>query len=48
MVKKAACNRFLKAVGKYSQVNENGPVTMILGTKATIHLSHDSEGAPAR
>jgi predicted dehydrogenase len=40
--------------GKYSmtvqssQVNENGPTTMIRGTKATIHLSDEWEGPPSR
>jgi predicted dehydrogenase len=40
--------------GKYSmtvqssQVNENGPMTMIRGTKATIHLSDEWEGPPSR
>ena len=31
-----------------SQVNENGPTTMIRGTKATIHLSDEWEGPPSR
>ena len=31
-----------------SQVNENGPRTMIRGTKATIHLSDEWEGPPSR
>jgi predicted dehydrogenase len=31
-----------------SQVNENGPATMIRGTKATIHLSDEWEGPPSR
>jgi predicted dehydrogenase len=31
-----------------SQVNENGPMTMIRGTKATIHLSDEWEGPPSR
>ena len=31
-----------------SQVNENGPATMIRGTRATIHLSDEWEGPPAR
>ena len=31
-----------------SQVNENGPETMIRGTKATIHLSDEWEGPPSR
>lgn len=31
-----------------SQVNENGPMMMIRGTKATIHLSDEWEGPPSR
>jgi predicted dehydrogenase len=31
-----------------AQVNENGPATMIRGTKATIHLSDEWEGPPSR
>ncbi len=31
-----------------SQVNENGPRTMIRGTKATINLSDEWEGPPSR
>jgi predicted dehydrogenase len=31
-----------------SQVNENGPMTRIRGTKATIHLSDEWEGPPSR
>jgi predicted dehydrogenase len=31
-----------------SQVNENGPQTVIRGTKATIHLSDEWEGPPSR
>lgn len=31
-----------------SQVNENGPRTMLRGTKATIHLSDEWEGPPSR
>jgi predicted dehydrogenase len=31
-----------------SQVNENGPTLMIRGTKATLHLSDEWEGAPSR
>ena len=31
-----------------SQVNENGPATMIRGTKATIHMSDEWEGPPSR
>jgi predicted dehydrogenase len=31
-----------------SQVNENGPTTMLRGTKATIHISDEWEGPPSR
>jgi predicted dehydrogenase len=31
-----------------SQVNENGPMTMLRGTKATIHISDEWEGPPSR
>lgn len=31
-----------------SQVNENGPMTVLRGTKATIHLSDEWEGPPSR